>query len=167
MPLKSGSKYIVSEELRLEIASKSLNFCSLEEIIEKAKTKKVIAVGDVTTQKLHEAGVELFIEIVDLKTKRNETGHFVHIEGSIEITNKPGTISLELFNLIGRMIRKKTGGRIEVTGEEDLAVIPIIYYSGFDTVVAYGIPDRGLGCIVIDPAIKDTVNKLVERMKLE
>ncbi|MEM0155911.1 MAG: DUF359 domain-containing protein [Thermoplasmataceae archaeon] len=167
MPLKSGSKYIVSEDLRREIASGSNNLCQLEDLLEKAKSKKIIAVGDVTAQRLTEARINLFIEVVDLKTKRNEHRHFSHVPGSFEVVNDPGTISLQLFNLIGRLIRKNTGGRIEVIGEEDLAVIPIIYYSDFDTVVAYGIPDKGLGCIEVSPAIKDTVNKLVERMKLE
>ncbi len=167
MPSKSASKYIITEDLRSEIAASSYNICSLEELIQKSGTKRIIAVGDVTTERLKDAGIKLFLEVVDLKTKRNEQRNFVHIEGSLEVVNDPGTISLEMFNLIGRLIRKGTGGRIEVHGEEDLAVIPIIYYSGFDTVVAYGIPDRGLGCIDINPDIKGTVNRLVERMKLQ
>lgn len=167
MPLKSDSKYIVSEDLRREIASRSDNLCDLEDILEKSRSKKIIAVGDVTSQRLAEAGISVFMEVVDLKTKRNDHRHFSHVPGSFEVMNEPGTISLQLFNLIGRLIRKNIRGRIEVIGEEDLAVIPIIYYSDFDTLVAYGIPDRGLGCIEVSPAIKDTVNKLVERMKLE
>jgi len=167
MQSRSGSKYIITEELRSEIAASSNNFCSLDELLLKSRSKKIVAVGDVTTDRLKKAGIKLFMEVVDLKTKRNVQGDFVHIKGSLEVVNDPGTISLEMFNLIGRLIRKGTGGRIEVHGEEDLAVIPIIYYSGFDTVVAYGIPDKGLGCIDINPEIKGTVNKLVERMKLQ
>ncbi|OWP56198.1 MAG: hypothetical protein B2I17_07105 [Thermoplasmatales archaeon B_DKE] len=167
MQSRSGSRYIITEELRSEIAANSNNFCSLDELLLKSMSKKIVAVGDVTTDRLKKAGIKLFMEVVDLKTKRNVQGDFVHIKGSLEVVNDPGTISLEMFNLIGRLIRKGTGGRIEVHGEEDLAVIPIIYYSGFDTVVAYGIPDKGLGCIDINPEIKGTVNKLVERMKLQ
>lgn len=167
MQSRSGSRYIITEELRSEIAANSNNFCSLDELLLKSRSKKIVAVGDVTTDRLKKAGIKLFMEVVDLKTKRNVQGNFVHIKGSLEVVNDPGTISLEMFNLIGRLIRKGTGGRIEVHGEEDLAVIPIIYYSGFDTVVAYGIPDKGLGCIDINPEIKGTVNKLVERMKLQ
>lgn len=167
MQSRSGSRYIITEELRSEIAANSNNFCSLDELLLKSRSKKIVAVGDVTTDRLKKAGIKLFMEVVDLKTKRNVQGDFVHIKGSLEVVNDPGTISLEMFNLIGRLIRKGTGGRIEVHGEEDLAVIPIIYYSGFDTVVAYGIPDKGLGCIDINPEIKGTVNKLVERMKLQ
>ena len=106
MPSKSGSKYVITEDLRSEIAANSYNICSLEELIQKSRNKRIIAVGDVTTERLKDAGINLFMEVVDLKTKRNEHRNFVHVEGSLEVVNDPGTISLEMFNLIGRLIRK-------------------------------------------------------------
>jgi uncharacterized protein (UPF0218 family) len=70
-----------------------------------------------------------------------------------------------MFLLIERML-SGNGGRIEVDGEEDLAVIPIIFYSDINTVVTYGVPDVGMACIKVDEAIKDEVKALIERMEI-
>ena len=67
---------------------------------------------------------------------------------------------------IAQFIDSHDGGRIEIDGEEDLAVIPIIFYSDKNTVVAYGIPDVGMACIPVSSEIKNMVTDLIERMEV-
>ena len=79
MPSKSGSKYVITEDLRSEIAANSYNICSLEELIQKSRNKRIIAVGDVTTERLKDAGINLFMEVVDLKTKMEDAQRIAEI----------------------------------------------------------------------------------------
>ena len=161
--LKSGHEFIVGPELREEIASYKSRLCKPSELLH-YELGRIISVGDVTTDVLHKNGITPFVEVVDLKTKRGPEGAFKSIPGSIRVTNPPGSLSHELFLAIERLIRGN-GGRIEVDGEEDLAVIPIIFYSDINTVVAYGIPDVGMACIQVDQSIKDSVKLIIERME--
>lgn len=166
MQLKSGSEFIVGDELRTLIANNNGEICTPRFISENYGNMKIISVGDVTTKVLHENGIVPFIEIVDLKTKRGTEGKFESISGSYRIKNGAATLSHDLFLLIDKLL-KGEGGRIEVEGEEDLAVIPIIFYSDKNTVVAYGIPDVGMACIRVSVEVKQLVNDLIERMEIK
>ena len=126
MQLKSGNEFVISEQIREEIARNNGVICTPEIILNQYPGAKIIAVGDVTTAVLHKAGISPFIEIVDLKTKRGIEGEFPSVPGSHRIKNDPATLSHDLFLLIQSLV-KGNGGRIEVDGEEDLAVIPIIF----------------------------------------
>ncbi len=165
MQLKSGSEFIVGDELRSLIAESNGELCSPKDIFEKFGHSRIIAVGDVTTQVLHDSGIVPFIEIVDLKTKRGTGDSFKSIPGSYRIRNEAATLSHDLFLLIEKLL-EGDGGRIEVEGEEDLAVIPIIFYSDKNTVVAYGIPDVGMACIQVSVEVKQLVKDLIERMEI-
>lgn len=141
--------------------------CTLEEVSHLARTKKIVAVGDVTAGNLNKAGVPLLLEIVDLKTQRKEDGIFPHVEGSIHVRNPAATLTAELFRHVEESLKKGRKTRIEVDGEEDLAVIPIIFYSDLNTVVVYGVPNKGMACIEIDENTKEYAKDLVKRMEEE
>lgn len=166
MQLESGSEFIVNEEIRREISLNNGIVCNPDTIISNFPGKKVISVGDVTTEVLKTSGIKPFIEIVDLKTKRSEKGHYRTVPGSYHIRNEPGTLNHDLFFLIEKIINKD-GGRIEIDGEEDLAVLPIIFYSDQNTVVAYGIPDIGMACIDVDENVKKLVHDILSRMEIK
>ncbi|MCL4335645.1 MAG: DUF359 domain-containing protein [Candidatus Thermoplasmatota archaeon] len=166
MQLKSGSEFIISEDLRVEISKSNGPICSVESLSSEYKDCKIVSVGDVTTRNLHNALLTPFLEVVDLKTQRGTEGVFNPVPGSYKIRNNSGTLSHDLFMLIERLIATG-GGRIEIDGEEDLAVIPIIFYSDKNTVVAYGIPNVGMACIRVDSEIKEHVKQLIERMEIK
>ena len=162
MQLKSGNSYTLSQEVLSEVSHFRHTLCSMNEILNVAGRTRIISVGDVTTANLHAAGLKPFLEVVDLKTKRGREGEFSSVMGSHHVKNPAGTLSHDLFMLVADLINK--GGRIEVDGEEDLAVIPIIYYSDLNTLVVYGIPDTGMACIAVDAEIKSKINELVKRI---
>lgn len=165
MQLESGSEFVLSDDARRLVALNNGELCDPEVFKTKYSEKRIISVGDVTTEILERNGVKPFLEVVDLKTKRASDGYFKHRSGSEIIKNGPGTISHDLFFLVERML-KGNGGRIEIEGEEDLAVIPIIFYSDQNTVVAYGIPDVGMACIDINESVKKLVDQVLSRMEI-
>ena len=54
--------------------------------------------------------------------------------------------------------------RIEINGEEDLAVLPILFYADENTVVVYGVPDVGMAYIRPSKDPKKLVKKIIEKM---
>lgn len=125
----------------------------------------ICSVGDYTTDILHKNGIIPFIEVCDLKTQRNEKG-YKSVDGSKKIKNPPGTISRELSDEIRNLMESERGGRIEVEGEEDLAVIPIIFYGPIHTHIAYGIPNTGMACIVVDQNVKNLALEIISKMEV-
>ncbi len=165
MQLKSGNEFVVSEDIREEIARNNGVLCTPHNILNQYSGARIVAVGDVTTVELHKAGIMPYIEIVDLKTKRGIEGEFPSVPGSHRIKNDHATLSHDLFLLI-QSLMNGNGGRIEIDGEEDLAVIPIIFYSDLNTVVTYGIPDVGMACIPVNLEVKNLVTQMIERMEV-
>ena len=162
MQLKSGSKFVLSQEVIDEVTAYGHRMCSDLEILRASESSKIISVGDVTTYNLKKKGVPIHIEVVDLKTRRGKEGEFASVSGAYHVNNEAGTLSHDLFLLIREIM--PVGGRIEVIGEEDLAVIPIIYYCDLNTVVVYGIPGKGMACITVNRSVKENIEQLVERI---
>ncbi|MGC8516212.1 MAG: GTP-dependent dephospho-CoA kinase family protein [Thermoplasmata archaeon] len=167
MLLKSGCRFKVSSSINAEISATKHILCTSEYLRTLGSGVRIVSVGDVTTERIVDSGLVPYLQIVDLKTKRSESNAFSHVEGSIVIKNEAGTISHDLFFLIRDIFTQNKPARIEVTGEEDLAVLPIIYYSDDNTVVAYGVPDVGMACLRVDSHLKLIVNNMLERMEIE
>ncbi len=166
MQLKYGSKFFISDEILREISSYKHRICSVEEILKLSRNHQIIAVGDATSRTLEKNNVPMKLSIVDLKTKREGKREYRHRKSSIVVRNEASTLSHDLFIEISKILQSDKQGRIEVLGEEDLAVIPIIYYSDINTVVSYGVPDVGIACITVDDQMKVYITSLIERMSV-
>ncbi|MCL4480549.1 MAG: DUF359 domain-containing protein [Candidatus Thermoplasmatota archaeon] len=167
MQLKSGCRFKLSPDILKEIGENQHVLRDITYFRSLSKNIRLVTVGDVTTKKLEEAGLDIFLEVVDLKTKRVKDGSFYHREGSFRIRNDPGTISHDLFLLIGKIISGSKKARIEIEGEEDLAALPIIYYSDDNTVIAYGVPDTGMASLEVNHGLRTHIIQMLERMEIE
>ena len=163
MLLKLDRDIKVGSSARERIKNFRYSLCSVEDIRLLSKTNKIISVGDVTTENLVNAGIDLKLQVVDLVTKRDEK-HFKHVEGSCQVSSPPGIISVQLMNAIEQILAGKISERIEVKGEEDLAVIPIIFYADNNTVIVYGVPDMGMAFIKVNEDIKKEIEKMIREM---
>ncbi|MHB8605670.1 MAG: DUF359 domain-containing protein, partial [Thermoplasmatota archaeon] len=54
---------------------------------------------------------------------------------------------------------------VEVVGEEDLAALPAILAAPAGAVVAYGQPNQGVVCVVVDDASRARARDLLSRME--
>ncbi len=165
MQSRSGSRLIVDEKTRGLISRFSHHICTIDEIAKHAENRKIVAVGDVTAANLRKAGIKVSMEVVDLKTKRSETGEFSHQPGSIQVRSPAGILTRELFEVISANVNVPGFKRVEVLGEEDLSVIPIIIYTELNTLIVYGVPDVGIACLEVTNELKKHVNELVEGME--
>lgn len=124
------------------------------------KTPMIISVGDVATQSLLSLKFKLALAIVDLHVRRErvyqqlEEYNFPKEAKIRKVANPRGWVSKALLVAIRKAIRSylKTSRLqvIEVTGEEDLAVLPAVLLAPLNSAVIYGQPPFGKGRIGID-----------------
>ena len=165
MLLRSDKTYSLTEQSKFLITQNNGPLCGLEQI-RKHDNSTLYSVGDYTTKFLEDNGIRPKIEIFDLKTQRGEE-NYTDVTGSISINNPPGVITSELINAVESALKSTNRTFIRVIGEEDLAVLPIIFYAPLNSLVVYGIPGKGMGCITIVENVKNLVNRIFELMEVK
>ena len=131
-----------------------------EDAIEEIKSSEfLISVGDATFNNLTK--YELFpnIGIIDnLIQRKNHTHEIILADNILKAENPAGTITDDLWETIGKALELSNSGEcyvIEVSGEEDLAVLPCILMADPNTTILYGQPNEGLVLL----KVRDVKNK--------
>ncbi len=116
---------------------------------------KIISVGDFVSHSLLKAGVYPDIVIIDGRVEREKTE--LKIEGyqGVKVKNPAGRVTKELWDAVKKAIEGKAPLKIEVEGEEDLAVMPAVMLAPAGTKVAYGQPGEGLVAVNADLESKE------------
>lgn len=117
-------------------------------------------VGDVVTASCLNHEIIPAVAITDGKTMREP---FIndHVISAFRIhaNNPPGTITSELISAINLALQN-TPAHIFVTGEEDLAVVPLVIASQPGPVLLYGQPGEGIVLLQIDDDAIIKANRL-------
>lgn len=132
---------------------------------------KIIAVGDIVTFNLLNAGLVPDISFVDDKTKRSPASEKV-TQGTrharcrtITVENPPGFITEELLIEVSKAMESSTPVRIFIQGEEDLAALPAIAMAPVSSVIIYGMPDKGAVLVRVTENKKKEIQSFLDRMK--
>ena len=165
MQLRSDKDYLITPASKRLIEENNGIITDIDFIRSNFADLKIISVGDYTTDVLIRSRLKPWIEVVDLKTKRGEKVYSSE-EGSVKVINPPGVISGSLIYAIASALHKNVHVRIEVDGEEDLAVLPILFYADENTVVIYGVPDVGMAYIRASDDARELISKIVKKMEV-
>lgn len=142
------------------------------------KATFVVAVGDVTTERLLLAGVVPKLVVVDHKTKRTTetTGSDVAVAALVKkgtpvvkVANPAAVITEDLWNAIAAALAAAGSGGgstvLEVDGEEDLAALPAVALAPKGALVCYGQPDQGMVVVTVDDAVRAKVRGFLSKME--
>jgi hypothetical protein len=137
------------------------------------RTDTIIAVGDMVTVTLFDAGYEVALSVFDYKTMRSDERDFRErlqgLPGERALArNPPATVTGELWEALERaMLRVAAGGRVllEVEGEEDLAAIPAIMLAPGGAKVLYGMPGRGIVVVTVDSRSRQRAGRLFRMLE--
>ena len=129
----------------------------------------MITVGDYCSVKALEKNIVPDLMIYDGKVKRKPAPDMKKKLDkfpckTIEVKNKPGTISDETWIAIELALKEKT--KIKVDGEEDLLVIPCVDLAKEGTTIYYGQPDEGIVKITVDKNTKKRIKKIIDEMEV-
>ncbi|MFB6217900.1 MAG: GTP-dependent dephospho-CoA kinase family protein [Halobacteriaceae archaeon] len=135
-----------------------------------AAGRPLVAVGDVVTYHLLEAGVTPAVAVVDGRTEREAVGGAVAdrlaaLTATRQVANPAGTLSAGLVEaLVAAIGAADAGDRvIEVDGEEDLAALPAVIAAPEGATVVYGQPGEGMVGVHVDAGTRERATALLER----
>lgn len=128
---------------------------------------RVVAVGDMVTYHLLEAGLTPDVAVVDGRTKREEVDEEVverwsEMEVVARVENPAGTVTDELVEGLRKAFKEE--GLVEVSGEEDLGVLPAVALADDGDTVLYGQPNQGMVYVEVDNEKREGVLELLRRM---
>lgn len=129
----------------------------------------IASVGDIVTFNLVSNNLLPSIAVIDGKTKRAKKLDFKDLEKSFDtvlcVKNPPSTITVQalgILNLASIAIFKGKRVLIVVDGEEDLLVIPLIFYLPQGSIIIYGLIDTALVALPVTSYLKKSILKFVK-----
>lgn len=128
--------------------------------------RPLIAVGDVVTAHLRDAGHPPDVAVIDGKTERHAVDESIGRSlpvPDIEVTNPAATLSRSLLDALVAALGREESTTIGVDGEEDLAALPALYCCPEGGSVVYGQPGEGM--VLADAAAtRERARDLLGRM---
>ncbi|AZQ15521.1 GTP-dependent dephospho-CoA kinase family protein [Halorubrum sp. PV6] len=135
-----------------------------------ARDAPIVAVGDVVTYHLRQAGRVPDVAIVDGKTEREAVRSEVASTMAeadvrrVEVENAPASLSAALLSALADALSAGEPVMIEVTGEEDLAALPAIVAAPDGASVVYGQPGEGMVRVPVTPDSRAEARELFEAL---
>jgi len=129
----------------------------------------IIAVGDVVTYHLREAGRVPDVALIDGKTEREtvdaEIGSALAAadDRRLSVENPAASLSAELLEALSEALSDADPVIIEVTGE-DLAALPAILAAPDGASVVYGQPGEGMVRVAVTPESRTEARELFEAL---
>ncbi|MFW5911481.1 MAG: GTP-dependent dephospho-CoA kinase family protein [Halolamina sp.] len=129
----------------------------------------IIAVGDMVTYHLREAGHEPHVSIVDGLTERAAIPDEVRAglagagERRIDVVNEPAGLSRELLVSLREAVDAEEDTLLVVEGEEDLATLPAVLAAPLGGSVVYGQPGEGMVLVRVTEENRATMRDLLVR----
>ncbi|SMO32337.1 hypothetical protein SAMN06264867_10152 [Halorubrum cibi] len=128
----------------------------------------IVAVGDVVTYHLREAGRVPDVALVDGKTEREAVRTKISDalaagdEKRVHVENPAATLTVALLERLVDALTDSDPVTIEVDGEEDLAALPAIIAAPDGSSVVYGQPGEGMVRVAVTPEARERARELFE-----
>ena len=129
---------------------------------------RLIAVGDVVTYHLREAGRVPDVAFVDGKTEREAVREEIAAaldaaaERPVAVENPAAALSAALLDALAEALAADEPVTIEVTGEEDLAALPAMFAAPLGSTVVYGQPGEGMVRVAVTRETRRRARELFE-----
>ncbi len=143
-------------------------YSSTEDVLPLISKHLIFCVGDVVTGGLLKHGCFPDIAIIDGQTMRRPCNACKDLDlpdyNRIDVVNPPGYIAEELETAIFQALAETINGIktvIQIKGEEDLAVLPLIIQAPDNCMILYGQPNRGIVLLKNDKKLKDKATLLL------
>jgi len=129
----------------------------------------LVAVGDMVTYHLLEAGRVPDLALVDEQTKRSAVDSEVAaaiagFDCTVDVDNPAGTLTRELLDALRVGLDSDETTLLDVDGEEDLAALPVVLMVPATASAVYGQPDEGMVLVTPDTAVRERVRSILVRM---
>jgi uncharacterized protein (UPF0218 family)/phosphopantetheine adenylyltransferase len=140
--------------------------------LNRSKPSFIVTVGDIATQSFVQNNLWPNLSIYDYRCQRRPISFNLHLQlkktaGFIfNAVNQPGTISKAAIASIEqsliKILNQNQSGIIQIKGEEDLLVLPLIILLPLNTAIFYGQPFQGLVKIRVTEKTKQKALNLLK-----
>jgi uncharacterized protein (UPF0218 family) len=176
MPLTPECIRILKEPFGNLIPDKNITRRRLHTILK--NSKKIISVGDATTERLISFGIIPNVSVIDGKERRMKRAYISNsslkgdqidktLAKELKCSNKAGTISKKAVEVLENALRMSSPVRIIVDGEEDLLALPLFLIVPEGSVLMYGQPNEGLVVVKINSKIRKKAKDLMDRIGMD
>lgn len=166
MPLTCSDIHILKEPFGILIKDEDLTKEKIKDVLNNAK--KVVSVGDSTTDRLISYDILPNISVVDNKERRRKRKGGLHNQNTniheLHCTNPAGSICREAVSILHKALRMSTPVKVVVYGEEDMLALPIIAAAPYRTFVLYGQPLEGIVVVTITPAMRKKAKGIIDKI---
>ncbi len=135
-----------------------------------APEASLIAVGDVVTFHLREAGRVPDVALVDGMTERQAVRAEIDdalgeaTQRRVSVSNPAAELTAELLSALRDALAAAEPTILEVSGEEDLAALPAILAAPVGSTVVYGQPGEGMVHVAVTPDARSHARELFDAM---
>jgi uncharacterized protein (UPF0218 family) len=128
-------------------------------------SKKIVTVGDATTERLVSFGILPDIAVIDFRERRSLTERrFNYPAKEFHCSNPSGTISSNAVEVLSMVAKRRSRSRVVVDGEEDMLALPLFYILPIGSIVLYGQPLEGMVVVRITSSKQDESKALMDRI---
>ena len=126
--------------------------------------RKIITVGDATTERIVSFGITPDIAVIDGVERRSLRDRSINYRAKeMFCTNPAGMISDEAVEVLQKALEASTPIRIKVQGEEDLLALPLFAMAPKGSVVLYGQPLEGMVLVNINEEKQNQAKELMNK----
>lgn len=141
-------------------------YADVESLLE-AHSRPIVAVGDMVTYHLEQAGHQPNVAFVDGRTKRETAPVEVRetlddLPNRIDVANPAGTVTIALLEATVSALAADEPTTVAVDGEEDLAAVPAVLAAPDGSTVVYGQPDEGMVAVDVNDANREAFRELLD-----
>ena len=163
MPTHISDEYILKRPFGMLVLEKDITKQKILSMLEGAK--KIVTVGDATTERLISFGITPDIAVIDGLEQRSRRDHSINYHAKEMLcTNPPGTISKEAVHVLQIALETPPPITVKVQGEEDMLAVPLFMIAPKGSAVLYGQPLEGIVLVNITEEkqnqAKDLMNKI-------
>jgi uncharacterized protein (UPF0218 family) len=167
MPLTIRDAALLKEPFGILIKDEDVTKEKIKVLLKNAK--RVVSVGDLTTDRLISFDILPNVSVIDNKerrTNRNTSLHSQKTMHELHCNNPPGSISKDAVSILRKALRMSVHVKVVVCGEEDLLALPIIAIAPYYTFVLYGQPLEGMVVVTITPEMRNKAKDIMDRIGL-
>jgi adenylate kinase len=156
----------INEAMRKSLAKPYGKFFgSIEKSMGYVKGTQMLSVGDQVSRALLSAGMMPDITVVDGKINRIPVKSGLKLRcRTIRARNRSGTITGGLWRAAGEAVISRKPVKVEVEGEEDIAVLPLMLLAKDGASIIYGLFGKGVCVIKTGPASRKTASGIVREI---
>jgi GTP-dependent dephospho-CoA kinase len=127
--------------------------------------KKIIAVGDATTERLLSFNITPDIAVIDGVERRALRGRSINYYAKQMLcTNPAGTISKEAVEVLQSALETSSPVTIKVEGEEDMLALPLFIMAPKGSIVCYGQPIEGMVLVNITQEKQNEAKEIMDKI---